>query len=315
MEDRTLPAETATIRARMDDGAIIALRRWGAPRAERVVISHGNGLAVDAFARFGAALAARFEVVAFDMRNHGRNHGRNPVTAVEGGNWARFIADIPQILAAIDDAFDPKPAHGAFHSLSSAACLLSTAQTGYPWRSLTVYEPPMPPGPGTPAHAAFARYQLELAARAARRRAQFDSPEQLFASMRRSSLFARVPDADLQRLAAATTRPDGEAWTLCCPPEFEAETFRVEGIERLRPGLARIACPVRVVVGDRAVHPAPILIDVGEALCRDFGWERAVVPGATHFMQLEHPDACAALAGAPGRSPPPDEGDTEREGR
>ena len=280
--------------ATMDDGATILLRRQGPPASERIVISHGNGLAIDGFARFAGALVARgFEVVAFDMRNHGRNP-RHPDT---GSNWRRFIADLPQILNRIDAAFGEKPTHGAFHSLSSAVCLLAQANASpYPWRSLTLFEPPIPPHADDPAHAAFLDYHMNLSERAGRRRALFDTPDDLFASMRRSSLFHLVPDADLMRLALATLRPASQGgWELCCPPEFEAATFRIEDIVDLRPGLARIDCPVRLVLGDETIHYAKVLVETGRALQRDFGFPVVELPQATHFMQLERPETCAGL--------------------
>lgn len=301
MTATTFARETAGARAEMDDGATILLRRYGEPAPERVVISHGNGLAVDAFARFAEALVARgFEVVGFDMRNH----GRNPPHPATEPNWPRFLKDFPAILAAIDGAFGRKATHGAFHSLSSAVCLLAQAGTGYPWASLTLYEPPVTAAPDSPLFARFHDYHIELSARAARRRARFESPDELAASMRRSSLFRLVADEDVARLARATLRPDGAGgWELCCPPEFEAATFRIEGVAGLRPGLARITCPVRIVVGDERIHYAGILVETGRALARDFGFELVELRDATHFMQIEKPETCASLVA--GGTPPP----------
>ncbi len=280
--------------ASMDDGAQIAIRRWGDPAAERVVISHGNGLAIDAFARFGAELCRRFEVIAFDMRNH----GRNPQATAAQGNWPRFIADFAQILEAADNAFGAKPTHGAFHSLSSAVCLLSLTQDAYPWQSLTLFEPPMPADAGSPLHKPFIDYHVALSERAARRRESFDQPADLAGSMRRSSLFSLVGDEDIERLARATLRERADgSWQLCCPPEFEAETFRIEAVEHLRPGLAKVSCPVRLVLGERDIHYAAILVDIGRELAADFGFECIELKRATHFMQLEAPETCASLVG------------------
>lgn len=285
--------DSAEVPLTMDDGATILLRRLGPPARERVVISHGNGLAIDGFAGFARALVARgLEVVAFDMRNH----GRNPRHQGTGPNWRRFIADFPAILHGIDQSFGQKPTHGAFHSLSSAVCLLAQAETPYPWRSLTLFEPPVPPGTDDPGLPAFLDYHVQLSERAMRRRARFDAPEDLITSMRRSSLFRLVADEDIERLARATLRPAPEGgWMLSCPPEFEAATFRIEDIVALRPGLARITCPINLVLGDETIHYAGILVETGRALARDFGFRTTDLPQATHFMQLEHPELCAGL--------------------
>lgn len=293
MDETEIPLCTAEVSVAMDDGAIISLRRWGAPDAERVVISHGNGLAIDAFARFGKALVARgFEVIAFDMRNH----GRNPFRPTQEANWTRFIKDFPAILAGIAHAFGDRPTHGAFHSLSSVACLLSQSANPYPWRTLTLFEPPIPPAPGSPVHDTFLDFHKQLSGRAAGRRSRFASPGELASIIRRSSLFRLVPDADVERLARATVREDGEgAWVLCCTPEFEAATFRIEAVEHLRPGIARIDCPVRLAVGDQRIHYAGVLVETGRELARDFGFEILELREATHFMQLEKPAVCAGL--------------------
>lgn len=301
MNKAGLSLETAEILATMDDGATISIRQWGQAAAERVILAHGNGLAADGFAEFGAALVARgFEVVAYDMRNHGRST-RHEVT---GGNWERFIADLPAILLAIDQTFGQKPAHGAFHSLSAAICLLSQTQFDYPWKTLTLFEPPIPPRAGSPLHGTFSEYHRELSARAIRRRRKFDEPAELYASMRRSPLFQRVGDAALVQLAQATLRPsDPDGWELSCKADFEAKTFLLEGVAPLREKLTRAGCPVRIVLGDRAIHYAAVLVDAGRELAGEFGYETIELQDATHFMQIETPVRCAGLVAGGGPQP------------
>ncbi|MBB3064279.1 alpha/beta fold hydrolase [Limibacillus halophilus] len=284
--------ETETFTATMDDGAGITVRRWGKVRAERFIISHGNGLAVDAFKDFGLDLSRDFEVVAFDMRNHGSNATR----IGNEDNWARFIKDFPQILAAIDSEFGVKPTHGAFHSLSSLTCLYSQAEIRYPWRSLTLFEPPATPPADSGLQEVMLSYHVELANRTRARRQIFDNPEQLAASMRRSPAFARISDDSILRLARATLRADGATWRLACPAEFEAATYEIASNIARWPGLARIDVPVRIVLGEREDHSSPILVEIGELLAKTFGFDSQVLPGTTHFMQLEKPAHCAELA-------------------
>lgn len=286
------PDETASFTATMDDGATIALRRWGPPRAERFVISHGNGLAIDAFSDFGSDLARDYEVVAFDMRNH----GRNPVHNNNENCWSRFLKDFPQILHAIDTELGPKPTHGAFHSLSAVTCLMSAVEAPYPWSSLTLFEPPMAPPASSGLQDAMLAYHVDLARRAGARRGRFDTPNQLFQSMRRSPAMARISDRALSVLTVATLRPNGEAWHLACPPGFEAQVFEISPIAERWPTLARVDVPVQIVVGDRENHYAPILIDVGLLLAESYGFGQQELSGTTHFMQLEAPERCAALA-------------------
>lgn len=64
----TVPPPHSTFDAVMDDGAVIHLRRHGNLSAPRVILSHGNGLAINGYLPYWSLLLADFEVVVFDMR-------------------------------------------------------------------------------------------------------------------------------------------------------------------------------------------------------------------------------------------------------
>src|SRR5690554_93028 len=59
--------------ARMTDGAELQVRRYGNGTGPRLVISHGNGFAVDGYRVFWQPLYDDYDVVVFDIRNHGLN--------------------------------------------------------------------------------------------------------------------------------------------------------------------------------------------------------------------------------------------------
>ena len=50
------------------------------PRGPRLVLSHGNGLAIDGYLPFWGPLCERYDVILFDFRHHGRNPS-NPAWA------------------------------------------------------------------------------------------------------------------------------------------------------------------------------------------------------------------------------------------
>ncbi|MCY4629986.1 MAG: hypothetical protein OXE75_03735, partial [bacterium] len=52
-----IPEPLETIDARMADGTVITLRRHGNPDGRRLVLSHGNGLAIDLYYPFWSLLA------------------------------------------------------------------------------------------------------------------------------------------------------------------------------------------------------------------------------------------------------------------
>lgn len=288
--------DVKTARIRLSDGQGIALRRWGGSRPRRMVISHGNGLAIDGFFEFGRELLRDFEVVAFDMRNHGQS-GPGPVL---DDPWPRFILDLPEIFDAIQTAFGEKPTHGAFHSLSSIGALLAQGQDMRPWRSLTLYEPPVPPAPDPAFCERLRDLHAGLIARTRNRRRRFRDPEQLVASLRRAATFSGVSDAVFLRLARAMLRhtgtPDDTPWELICDPDMEANTFDTSRTRDYWDGIGTIRTPVQIVLGTRLGHDMPILIDTAGYLAREFGFDCARVEGGGHLMQLQRPRRSAEHA-------------------
>ncbi|HEY6394272.1 MAG TPA: hypothetical protein VIX12_02570, partial [Candidatus Binataceae bacterium] len=93
-----IPQPVHAFDAVMDDGAIIRVRQHGNLNGPRLVLSHGNGLAIDGYLPFWRPLRDRYEVVLFDFRNHGHNPFHNEVAH----QWSRFILDMEEICNAID---------------------------------------------------------------------------------------------------------------------------------------------------------------------------------------------------------------------
>ncbi|MBU2891380.1 alpha/beta fold hydrolase [Celeribacter halophilus] len=278
----------------MDDGAKIAFRRWSGPKHKRIVISHGNGLAVDGFAEFGAALAAEFEIVAFDMRNH----GMSPQSPHPDDPWPRYIADVPLIYNAISETFGEKETHGAFHSMASACTLIAQSLTPSPWSTLTLFEPPIRPAVQSKAMEDFDQIQASLSARAAKRRRTFPSPAKLAASFERAPSFGGIPKSSIERLAAGSVFERGtnseEPWELVLMPEAEALNFiKANDLHLYWDGLSNVKTPVQIITGDRVSHDMPYLIDIADIMAMQFGFPIASVAGTNHFMQLQEPELCA----------------------
>ena len=68
-----LPDPLATHEVQVDADTVIALRRHGNPNGPRLVLSHGNGLAIDLYYPFWSLLTDEFDVIVYDQRNHGWN--------------------------------------------------------------------------------------------------------------------------------------------------------------------------------------------------------------------------------------------------
>lgn len=284
----TLPAPSARADLTMKDGAIIRLRRYGKPGATRIVLGHGNGLAINAYAPFWLPLAESYDLVAFDMRNH----GENPLHTQEGHIWENFFSDIEEVFQGIRAHFGPARTVAAMHSLSSMATLEHAYRHRDRWDAVCVFDPPMSPPAGHPLMAQQGPDSDKLSSRAARRQAIFDTPDDLAEQYRRPA-FARWRPEQAGLLARATSRrmPDGR-WTLCCPPAFESYVFGHKKDPTLFHRMREIGVPLRIIAGDPAAPFASPAAAVAKAAHDEYGVDVAMIPDTTHFLQFEEPEAC-----------------------
>ena len=95
----TPPEPIEIVDAAMDDGAIIRIRRHGKPDGLRIVLSHGNGLAAEAYYPFWGELLDSCDVVLFDFRNH----GQNPFHSADAHQYERLVADLGPVRRAHRD--------------------------------------------------------------------------------------------------------------------------------------------------------------------------------------------------------------------
>ena len=113
------------------------MRRHGNPDGPRLLISHGNGLAIDLYYPFWGALLQEFDVVVFDLRNHGWNR----VGDTYGHNVPQFAKDLDRMQAAATQRFGKKPTIGVYHSLSALAVSVSETR-GAAYAGLFLLDPP-----------------------------------------------------------------------------------------------------------------------------------------------------------------------------
>ena len=128
-----IPKPLSTHEVRLDEHTVTTLRRHGNPAGPRLVLCHGSGLAVDLYVPFWSLLTDDFDLVVYDLRNH----GWNAVGARELHNMPTLIKDHVRVLEAIDRHCGTRPKIGIYHSVSALISLL--------WSSTA--DPP--PAPGT----------------------------------------------------------------------------------------------------------------------------------------------------------------------
>ncbi len=284
-----IPEPLAVADLAMSDGAVIRLRRHGNPTGPRIALSHGNGLAIDAYLPFWSLLLPDYDVVLFDQRNH----GENPLHGASGHDWDRITSDNVEIYDGIAQAFGAKPVIGAFHSLSAVAASMAMLRFGRRWTPLVLFDPPIFPREGHPLEAVEREHMRDMAALARRRPERYPNPAAFTAQLASRSGFKRwVPGAH-ELFARVTLRPDpaGDGWVLRCPRELEARIFEQNIDPTVWPRLATPPVPLYLIGADTSVEGQQAPAYLTEGLARDQGIPYAMIPDTTHFLQIERPRA------------------------
>ncbi|MGH7841148.1 MAG: alpha/beta fold hydrolase [Candidatus Binataceae bacterium] len=283
-----LPAPNETVDLAMDDGAIIRLRRHGNPAGPRLALSHGNGLAIDGYYSFWRLLQDRYDLILFDFRNH----GQNPCHKLENHNWPRFVRDLEQIYAAIQDRFGVKRTVAVFHSLSAVAATMQAQQFGARWDPLVLFDPPYYPPEGHWLRSIQFSNEEEIADRAEKRTLSYADPMELAASFARR--MTRWQPEAYELMARATLRwaPAANQWLLACPREFEAKVFRTNRNTTVWTGLAHMPVAVKLICGDPDAEDSMPPARLGRAVAAESSVAYEAIPETTHFLQIEKPREC-----------------------
>jgi len=287
---RSVPAPNRTFSVTTDDGAVIYLRRHGKSDGPRLVLSHGNGLAIDGYLPFWGPLCDRYEVVLFDFRNH----GRNPPHGGSGHNLPTFAHDMERVWRSVQENLGRKKTAGVFHSLSAITAMLHTLEMGRRWDALVLFDPPIYPREGHSLQPLQQADKDELSARARRRTARYKDTRQLARQFASVPTFSRwVPQA-YELMARATLRHDDTAgdWVLACPRELEARIFETNADPTLWPRMAGFAVPVKLICADPNIEGARAPALIGQAMAAELSIEYEAIPDTSHFLQIERPAEC-----------------------
>ena len=281
-----VPEPNRVEEVRLPDGNVVLLRCHGNRAGPRLLVSHGNGLAVDLYYPLWGRFLDAFEVVVFDVRNH----GWNPVGDIAGHNIPRLIEDFEVIPREVARRFGTKPTVGLYHSLSALVACLS-ASRGEEYAGLFLLDPPIC-APGI----SYEQFQaaIDLIVRRTRRReVRFESLKQCAELFRWAPTYRGTVDGACQLAARTTLRWDSEArgFVLRCPRSYEALIIDYCSVYAVLVNFEELRCPVRVLGADPTLdytYLPSFRLDEMMACSYDF------VPDTTHLLFLEKPDACAA---------------------
>ncbi len=270
----------------LEGGEVIVLRRHGNPDGPRLVISHGNGLAIDLYYPFWSLLADDYDLIIYDLRNH----GWNPVGTIEKHNVPSFVNDHDLVMESIDRHFGEKPKVGVFHSVSALISLLSPTG-GSTFSGRMLFDPPLcKPG----------RSYQEMEAAATRnafltrhRSERFPRMEDFSYILNFIPMFSNVVPGVVDLMAETTLRrrEGDQDYELRCPREYEARIVEYAGVFSVMVDFDSLQSPTKVIGADPTL-PYSFLptLDLSDILTVDYDF----LPDATHLLQLEQPRACAS---------------------
>jgi pimeloyl-ACP methyl ester carboxylesterase len=285
-----LPKPVAVIDVAGAGGAVIRVRRHGNPLGPRLIVSHGNGFAIDGYLAFWGRFLAVFEIVAFDARNH----GWNPLADPADHDYAHMARDLDRVRDAAEAEFGRKPTAGVFHSMSAQAAMIAALELGWRFDALVLFDPPNNPTAGHAARPAMVKYLERLAAWAAARRDRFDDPAELARDFATTRAGRDWQPGTHRQVAEALLRPavDG-GWQLRCPRALEASIYAQGVTLDLWPRSSGFAGPVKLIAGDPERERPDATALANRALAQEGGFDYLSVRGTGHLLQLEQPHACA----------------------
>ena len=278
-----IPEPLSVCDVRLDEHTVTALRQHGNPSGPRLVLSHGNGLAIDLYFPFWSLLAEEFELIVYDIRNHGWNSVDGP----NNHNIPILIHDHDLILDAIERVYGSKLTVGVFHSLSTIIPLLSFTKS---YSALVLFDPPLcrPGASQVELHAAAE----QLAEKARVRGHRFKTREEFAEFLGYIPTFARVVPGVRELMAQTTLRKsaNGDGYELRCPREYEAQLMDYARSFFPLIALDLLSCPTKIVGADPTLPYSYLpTFDFSSVMNVDYDF----IPEATHFLQLERPEECA----------------------
>lgn len=282
-----LPVPLATAEVRMDDGALIIIRRHGNPEGPRIVLSHGNGLSSDLYYPYWSLLTDHFDLVIYDIRSH----GWNPVSDPRVHNFWTFISDNSNVLQAIDRHFGKKPKIGVYHSMSALMAILHEQMEGV-FTTMILFDPPLKLPRGTFLH--MEAMEEKMSSHTRKRQDRFKTREEFAGKLHGKSAFARLPPGvtDLFAQTVLRSSADGMGYELCCPIEHEARAWEYFSCWVEYSELENLTCRVKVIGGDPTGHYSFI---PGRDLNTITHVDYDFIPETSHLLILEKPEECAAL--------------------
>ncbi len=281
-----IPEPLSTLDVKLDSDTEISIRRHGRPEGARIVLTHGSGFAADLLCPFWTLLSDEYDVMIYDLRNHGRNR----VGPKKDHNLPTLVRDHDTILEAIENEYGSKPTAGVFHSISTMIALLSERN---PYSALVLFDPPLvKAGVNQIEMIEGAKRGAEMIRRRAHR---FRNREEFVELLEFSPNFKFMLPGTHELMGRTLLRRSStdEGYELRCPREYEAQLMEYARSFFVMIDYESVACPAKIIGAD-PTHPHAYLPDLDQQLASSMDYD--FIPETTHLLQLEKPEDCAGLA-------------------
>lgn len=282
------------------DGGAAAGWRWRNPGAPRLLFSHATGFCASGYKRMLAPLADAFDIIALDLRGHGRT--TLPADPRRLASWEAYGRDLAAALDRLDK-LEGAARSGwiiAGHSCGATSSALA-ARGRTDVAALILIEPVVPPlsarlCAARPLRGLFAR-RLPLARGALARRDGWPDRAAVLESYARKPVFRGwAPGALEDYLEDGLVEDPAGGVRLACAPAWEAATFAALAFD-FWGAIRRTRAPVFVL----AAGSGSTLFGAAARRLARRGAVVRTMPDASHFIPQERPlDAAAFLREAAG---------------
>ena len=264
---------------RASDGVVIAFERWPGTSAVTALYVHATGFCKEIWIPVRDELVssgADIGGLAIDQRGHGDSD--LPTSSL---HWSALGHDAVLAAGAVDG-----PVVGVGHSSGGAALCMAEAFAPGTFLALVLIEPIVFPGPHVRVD------DNPLTERALKRRRSFASAHEAAAGFKEKAAFAGWRPEAIDAYVHHGFRADEEGrWVLKCSPETEAEFYREGTSHDTWERLPEVACPVLILAGERSDTHSTAFVE--QLVARFPDAMARVVPGASHFLPMERPEAVA----------------------
>jgi pimeloyl-ACP methyl ester carboxylesterase len=262
------------------NGVDIAVYEW-AGAGTPILFVHATGFHSRCWDQVIARLNGR-RCFGIDLRGHGCSSKPPPPY-----HWRDFGEDV----AAVAQALELKSALAVGHSSGGHAITYAAAHHRGLFASLLLIDPVILPE-------AFYIGVLEGEHFAAKRRADWDSPEEMFARFKDRDPFNRWNPAVLRDYCTYGLLPKpGGGYTLACPPAVEASIYQHASAANVYTEVAQVMIPVTVIRAGGVERASPTDFSASPTapdLASRFPCGADVyLPEQTHFVPMEAPELIA----------------------